>query len=68
MALVDFRDPVACIPSLAIHLDREANDNRSVNAQEHLLPLHVCYGAAGSAAVRAFRLRVLGKQTSAFLW
>jgi aspartyl aminopeptidase len=39
MALVDFRDPVACIPSLAIHLDREANDNRSVNAQEHLLPL-----------------------------
>jgi len=36
--------------------------------EEHLLPLHVCYGAAGSAAARALRLRVLGKQTSAFLW
>ena len=36
--------------------------------EEHLLPLHVCFGAAGSAAARTFRLRVLGKQTSAFLW
>ena len=36
--------------------------------EEHLLPLHICYGAAGPAAARAFRLRVLGKQTSAFLW
>jgi len=31
--LVDFKTPVACIPSLAIHLDREANNNRSVNPQ-----------------------------------
>ncbi len=31
--LVDFRQPVAVIPSLAIHLDRDANENRSVNAQ-----------------------------------
>ena len=34
--LINFEDPVAVIPSLAIHLDREANTNRSVNAQEHL--------------------------------
>lgn len=36
MALVDFICPVATIPSLAIHLDRKANENRSVNAQRHL--------------------------------
>ena len=35
-ALIDFRDPVAVIPSLAIHLDREANKSRSINAQQHL--------------------------------
>ncbi len=38
-ALVDFRDPVAVIPSLAIHLDREANRNRSVNAQTQMAPI-----------------------------
>ncbi|MCK7548171.1 M18 family aminopeptidase [Marinobacter koreensis] len=38
-ALVDFRKPVAFIPSLAIHLDREANSNRTVNAQTDLPPV-----------------------------
>lgn len=38
-ALVDFAAPVAFIPSLAIHLDREANSQRSINAQQHLPPL-----------------------------
>jgi len=38
-ALVDFRDPVAVIPSLAIHLDREANENRRINPQQHILPV-----------------------------
>ncbi|WP_166258686.1 M18 family aminopeptidase [Marinobacter salicampi] len=37
--LIDFRRPVAFIPSLAIHLDREANSNRSVNAQTDLPPV-----------------------------
>ena len=37
--LIDFKCPLAVIPSLAIHLDREANSNRSVNAQTDLLPL-----------------------------
>lgn len=37
--LVDFRTPLAIIPSLAIHLDREANSNRSVNPQTDILPL-----------------------------
>ena len=34
--LVDFRAPLAIIPSLAIHLDREANDQRSINKQTYL--------------------------------
>jgi aspartyl aminopeptidase len=34
--LVDFREPVAMIPSLAIHLDRDANKDRTVNPQKHL--------------------------------
>lgn len=38
-ALVNFESPVAVIPSLAIHLDREVNQNRSVNPQQHLPPV-----------------------------
>lgn len=38
-ALIDFARPVAVIPSLAIHFDREVNQNRSINAQNHLPPL-----------------------------
>ncbi len=38
-ALVDFRKAVAVIPSLAIHLDREVNQKRSINAQTDLPPL-----------------------------
>lgn len=34
--LVDFERPVAVVPSLAIHLDREANKSRSINAQTYL--------------------------------
>ena len=37
--LIDFVDPIAVIPSLAIHLDREANENRTINKQNHLPPV-----------------------------
>lgn len=37
--LVDFEQPVAVVPSLAIHLDREANNARSINAQKDIVPL-----------------------------
>ncbi len=36
--------------------------------EEHLLPLHVAYGAAGSAASVIFDDFVFGKRTVAFLW
>jgi len=38
-ALVNFTKPIAVLPSLAIHLDREANENRTVNKQLHLPPV-----------------------------
>ncbi len=39
--LLDVRQPIAFIPSLAIHLDRGANDRRTINQQEHL-PAVIC--------------------------
>ncbi len=44
-ALVDFEAPVAVVPSLAIHLDREVNNNRSINAQRDIVPLLLQLGA-----------------------
>lgn len=57
-ALVDFREPVAFIPSLAIHLDREANNSRKVNPQTDILPVLALHepraaGAAGEGAAAA---------------
>ncbi len=37
--LVDLKDPVAFIPSLAIHLDTKANDGRLINKQKELPPI-----------------------------
>ncbi len=43
-ALVDYRDPIATIPSLAIHLDREANNSRSINPQKDIPPVLCQWG------------------------
>jgi aspartyl aminopeptidase len=37
--LVDFKRPLLFIPSLAIHLNREANSGVAINQQSHLPPL-----------------------------
>ncbi|RLA45141.1 MAG: dioxygenase [Gammaproteobacteria bacterium] len=36
--------------------------------EEHLLPLHVCYGLSNSVAARVFDDKVLGMLASAYLW
>ena len=38
-SLINFDTPIGIIPSLAIHLDRKANESRSINAQKHLPPV-----------------------------
>ena len=39
--LIDFKRPVGVIPSLAIHLDRDANSGRKINPQTEL-PMILC--------------------------
>jgi len=36
--------------------------------EEHLIPLHICYGMAQSVAKLVFEGKVMGKKTSAYLW
>ncbi|MDO8947572.1 MAG: M18 family aminopeptidase [Desulfocapsaceae bacterium] len=37
--LIDFKRPVAIIPSLAIHFDREANKGHAIDKQKELVPI-----------------------------
>ncbi|OIP54250.1 MAG: M18 family aminopeptidase [Helicobacteraceae bacterium CG2_30_36_10] len=41
-ALIDVKKAIATIPSLAIHLDREANNTRSINAHTDINPICTC--------------------------
>lgn len=36
--------------------------------EEHLLPLHVCYGMAGRASDEIFEATIINKQSSMYLW
>jgi 4,5-DOPA dioxygenase extradiol len=36
--------------------------------EEHLLPLHVCYGVTQRACTEYFRMRIMNKQASTYLW
>ena len=36
--------------------------------EEHLLPLYVCYGVNTCASRESFRLKILGKSASCYLW
>lgn len=58
-ALIDFQRPVATIPSLAIHLDREANAGRAVNPQLHLPPVLSAVAEGGKVDFRQLLLRQL---------
>lgn len=63
-ALIDFIKPVAVIPSLAIHLDRKANERRTVNKQEHIPPILMKMPGdnAGTPDFREILLRILQQQ------
>ena len=36
--------------------------------EEHLLPLHICYGATKTACSDSFELQILNKKSSMYLW
>lgn len=57
-ALINFGRPVAIIPSLAIHLDREANNSRKVNPQTDIPPIMF---EGGSSECKDFR-EILARQ------
>ncbi len=43
--LVDFKEPLAIIPNVAIHLNKNANENTTLNAAVDLVPLYSCVSA-----------------------
>ena len=60
--LIDFQAPVAVIPSLAIHLDRDVNKSRSINAQQHLPPILMQTGDAAPVEFRRLLLELAREQ------
>ncbi|MDX5371948.1 MAG: M18 family aminopeptidase [Pseudomonadaceae bacterium] len=51
--LIDFERPIAVIPNLAIHLNREANQGWAINAQNELPPILAQFSGDDSADFRA---------------
>ena len=60
-ALIDFERPIACVPSLAIHLDRDANKSRSINKQKQLPPILLC-GQDGKVRLRDLLQQQVNRQ------
>ncbi|MGO2414270.1 MULTISPECIES: M18 family aminopeptidase [Cobetia] len=46
--------PVACVPSLAIHLDRDVNSGRAINAQTQMSPVVMQLPESGDTPVEVF--------------
>ena len=61
-ALVNFENPIAVIPSLAIHLDREANENHSINAQKDIPPILLKMPNEDKPDFKAIILQLLNTQ------
>jgi aspartyl aminopeptidase len=60
--LINFLRPVAIIPSLAIHLDREANKDRTVNPQNDMPPIMAQLHGDGKAELRQLLKKELSAQ------
>lgn len=57
--LINFEKAIAVIPSLAIHLDREANDSRNINPQTDIIPVVTQLGKDGAIDLKAILLQHL---------
>ena len=63
-SLIDFKKPIAVIPSLAIHLDRDANDKRTINKQTDIPPILLQTGDSQKIEFREFLLKYLNEENS----
>lgn len=54
--------------TLLIHWSEAPSARYCHPREEHLLPLHVCYGFSGTPATLVFDGQVTGKKVSSFLW
>ena len=59
--LINIDHPIAFVPSLAIHLDRKANDHRSIDKQKHL-PAVLCRTAMETMDFKSILHQQLEKQ------
>ncbi len=64
-ALLDVQRPVAVIPSLAIHLNREANKQQDINSQTELVPLAGLIGEAATDFQHLLREQLRSQQPDA---
>jgi len=62
--LIDMRDPVAIIPSLAIHLFRGVHENRSINPQQELMPILSQLGEKEKFSFDSLLLKQVKKQAA----
>ncbi len=60
--LINFERAIAVVPSLAIHLDREANSGRSINSQNEINPLIGGVSIDKESVVRDLILAQIEKQ------
>jgi len=60
--LIDFKAPIATIPNLAIHLNREANQGWAINAQNELPPILAQIASQESPDFRALLADQLGRE------
>lgn len=61
-ALLDFKRAIALIPSLAIHLDREANEQRSINKQTDLPPILMLQDKENNTQIHQLLINQLQQQ------
>ncbi|TWC34048.1 aspartyl aminopeptidase [Pseudomonas sp. SJZ079] len=60
--LIDFQNPIAVIPNLAIHLNREANQGWAINPQNELPPILAQLAGAEKADFRALLANQLASE------
>ncbi|MBU1332833.1 MAG: M18 family aminopeptidase [Gammaproteobacteria bacterium] len=60
--LIDFQAPIAVIPNLAIHLNREANQGWAINAQTELPPILAQWAGSEPADFRALITEQLARE------